>query len=69
MRILVFGLNSKIKKTIVYNSRSQFEKMNSSMNSIQNYSFGLRVAICKAGCHTEGIKMSVFKKYTKITCV
>ena len=53
----------------MYSSRSQFEKINSSMNSIQNYSFGLRVAICKAGSHTERIKMSVFKTYTKITCV
>ena len=53
----------------MYNSRSQFEKINSSMNSIQNYSFGLRVAICKAGSHTERIKISVFKKNTEITCV
>ena len=64
------GWTQKLKKGLcIVLSRSQFEKINSSMNSIQNYSFGLRVAICKAGSHTERIKMSVFKTYTKITCV
>ena len=53
----------------MYSSRSQFEKINSSMNSIQSYSFGLRVAICKAGSHIERIKMSVLKTYKKVTCV
>ena len=33
------------------------------MNSIQNYSFGLRVAICKAGSHTERIKKCQFLKH------
>ena len=45
----------------MYSSRCQFEKIYSCMNSIQSYSFGLRVAICKAGSHIERIKMSVFR--------